>query len=156
MTTPQNNTQPLSDCCKAITKLVGGVGDFSDHGEGMTMHYECSMCNRPCDLYFNPKDAMSGEDKSELESLLTDLAFGMGRFGKNFKSTDVANPPTPPIQLYEHKVRKYDMSKAPKVEFVCPTDATHDVKDYEKSTENWLVTKNPCPVCGAQLKVKVS
>lgn len=44
---PSNN---LSSCHHAETRLVGGVGDFSDHEEGITMHYECTECGEACDL----------------------------------------------------------------------------------------------------------
>jgi len=39
-----------SRCCNAPTKLVGGIGDFSDHDEAITMHYECTKCGIACDL----------------------------------------------------------------------------------------------------------
>lgn len=53
MTTQTKGNPPLSACHQASVKLVGGVGDFSDTDEGITMHYECSECGQPCDLY-NP------------------------------------------------------------------------------------------------------
>lgn len=45
------NNQKLSKCHKAPVKLIGGTGDFSDHEEGITMHYECEKCGEPCDFY---------------------------------------------------------------------------------------------------------
>lgn len=48
----------LSKCCKAPVKLVGGRGDFSDHEEGITMHYECSRCGEMCDLYVSDPDPL--------------------------------------------------------------------------------------------------
>lgn len=48
----------LSDCCQAPVKLVGGRGDFNDHEEGITMHYECSRCGEMCDLYVSDPDPL--------------------------------------------------------------------------------------------------
>ena len=49
-THPLSNEAELSNCHNAPVKLVGGTGDFSDHEEGITMHYECASCGEPCDL----------------------------------------------------------------------------------------------------------
>lgn len=58
-----NNThQPieLSNCHNAPVKLVGGtIGiDFSDQEEGVTMHYECSKCLKPCDIIVDALDRL--------------------------------------------------------------------------------------------------
>lgn len=42
-----------------------------------------------------------------------------------------------------------------KPEFYCPTDETHDIKDYEKSNENWTVNLGLCPVCGVPPKFRL-
>lgn len=45
-----NHSDELSACHRAPVKLVGGVGDFSDHEEGITMHYICTTCGKPCNI----------------------------------------------------------------------------------------------------------
>lgn len=59
---------PLSNCHKAPTELSGGIGDFSDHDEVVTMSYICSSCKQPCDLY-------------EPEENELDVIFGKWRYG---------------------------------------------------------------------------
>ncbi len=48
----------LSKCHEAPCKLVGGIGDFSDHEEGITMHYECTECGQPCDFHIPNEKAI--------------------------------------------------------------------------------------------------
>lgn len=64
---PEQTTDPLSACHSAPVKLVGGQGDFSDHEEGITMHYECSVCSQPANLAA-PQQQPAGE--GELEPIL--------------------------------------------------------------------------------------
>ena len=39
----------LSNCCNAETKL-DGMGDFHDKDRMCTMSYQCTKCNKPCDV----------------------------------------------------------------------------------------------------------
>lgn len=79
---PSNN---LSSCHHAETKLVGGVGDFSDHEEGITMHYECTECGEACDLL-----PVASNNLKEQEHIFKPLAGGTGSVcscGAEFAST---------------------------------------------------------------------
>lgn len=40
------------------------------------------------------------------------------------------------------------------MEFYCPTDEKHDIKDYGKSNDNWIVYLGKCPVCNKQPKFR--
>ena len=46
------------------------------------------------------------------------------------------------------------MSKAPEMEFYCPTDDKHDITDHEHSNENWKASLGKCPVCGVQTQIR--
>lgn len=41
------------------------------------------------------------------------------------------------------------------MEFYCPTDETHDIKDPSKSSENWVAYLGKCPICGKQPKFRM-
>jgi len=65
------DSKHLSACHKAPTILRGGIGDFSDHDEVVTMHYECTECHEPCDIWV---DSTSADD--QLDDILEDLSVG--------------------------------------------------------------------------------
>lgn len=68
MSTPDTSPQ-LSKCHQAPVELSGGVGDFSDSDRVMTMHYVCTECKQPCDLYV--ADTSPGD---EIEAILAVFA----------------------------------------------------------------------------------
>jgi len=40
----------MSMCCN-VPCATGGVGDFDDRDEVVTVYYVCTKCQKPCDFY---------------------------------------------------------------------------------------------------------
>lgn len=69
------NTNPTDDkslCHQAPVIVVGGRGDFNDNDKGITLHYECTECHQPCDLYAPTDDLREQVGRMIVENLNDD------------------------------------------------------------------------------------
>jgi hypothetical protein len=100
--TPHPLKQELSACHHAPVKLVGGHGDFSDHEEGITMHYECTECHEPCDIAIKQEavkehlakvGSKGGKAKAKaFEQVEKRRRKWLGKTGGQYQVTDLATP----------------------------------------------------------------